>query len=185
MSEQFFKRYRMELDFRVTEVGRARLPEGFVWHAWNPRLVQFHAMVKYECFRGEMDLELFPTLRSRTGCEELMRAICAHPRFLPKATWLIEYEGSDSLVPIGVGTIQGLTQDSRCGAIQNVGVLSEFRNRGLGRALVVKALRGFRSAGMERVVLDVTAHNSSAVELYRSIGFQVISTSYRPVYSPL
>ena len=67
------------------------------------------------------------------------------------------------------------------GSIQNIGVVPEHRGLGLGRALVVKSLQGFALAGIERVVLEVTANNLTAVELYRSLGFRVVRTMYRVV----
>ena len=50
---------------------------------------------------------------------------------------------------------------------------------GLGRALVMKSLEGFFSARVMRVVLEVTASNVTAVELYRSLGFRITRTMYR------
>jgi ribosomal protein S18 acetylase RimI-like enzyme len=52
---------------------------------------------------------------------------------------------------------------------------------GLGRALVLKSLHGFRRAGMQRVYLEVTAENTPAVELYRSIGFRLKRTMFKSV----
>jgi ribosomal protein S18 acetylase RimI-like enzyme len=52
---------------------------------------------------------------------------------------------------------------------------------GLGRALVLKAIEGFRAAGLSRVYLEVTGHNAPAVELYRSVGFHVARTMYKVV----
>jgi hypothetical protein len=62
-----------------------------------------------------------------------------------------------------------------------VGVVPEHRKLGLGRALVLKALIGFRNARQTRAYLDVTARNTNAVNLYRDIGFQLARTSYKAV----
>jgi len=72
-------------------------------------------------------------------------------------------------------------QPGRWGAIQNVGVVPEYRGRGLGRALVLQCLAGFQAAGVPRVYLEVTACNLPAVQLYRSIGFCLARTTYRAV----
>ena len=82
-------------------------------------------------------------------------------------------------------TIQGLYQVGQTGSIQNVGVIPARRGLGLGRALVLRALWGFREAGLTRVSLEVTAQNTPAVNLYRSIGFRLSKTSYRAVSSPI
>ena len=77
--------------------------------------------------------------------------------FLPGATWLISClrPESDELVTY-CGTIQGLAQPGDFGAVQNVGVVPEHRRLGLGRALVQKALIGFRDAQLSRAYLEVT-----------------------------
>lgn len=169
----------MELDFRRNTLERAMLPDGFFWRAWDPQSLRVHAAVKCAAFHGELDSQLFASLSTYGGCEELMRSIAAHPGFLPQATWLIELEGSSHSGPLPCGTIQGVAVNHTVGSIQNVGVLPDFRGLGLGRALVLKALAGFRRDGLLRVSLDVTAENRPAAELYQSIGFRITSTSYR------
>jgi ribosomal protein S18 acetylase RimI-like enzyme len=47
--------------------------------------------------------------------------------------------------------------------------------------LVLQSLHGFRQSGMQRVTLEVTADNRPAVALYRSIGFRLTRTLYRPM----
>ncbi len=67
------------------------------------------------------------------------------------------------------------------GAIQNVGVVPEYRGRGLGQALLRQALEGFYQAGLRRAYLEVTAENAPAVQLYRSVGFRRIKVLYKAV----
>jgi ribosomal protein S18 acetylase RimI-like enzyme len=67
------------------------------------------------------------------------------------------------------------------GAIQNLGVMTAHRGRGLGKALLVAALHGFRRCGLGRGILEVTAQNESAVRLYRSLGFRCRKTVYKAV----
>jgi ribosomal protein S18 acetylase RimI-like enzyme len=104
-----------------------------------------------------------------------MREIRRKPGFLPAATWLI-------LAPAGyVGTVQGVADRGPIGAIQNLGVVPAYRGLGLGRALVRRALDGFRRNGLRRAYLEVTAENSAAVRLYREIGFRRAKTLYKAV----
>ena len=63
--------------------------------------------------------------------------------------------------------------------MQNVGVVPGWRGLGLGRALVMRALHGFRTAGMRAVYLEVTAANGHAVDLYRDLGFRCTRTVYK------
>jgi ribosomal protein S18 acetylase RimI-like enzyme len=170
-----FKRFRMEADLRAEP---AALPDGFVWEPWRDSLLHAHAEVKAACFQDETDSLIFPCLASLDGCRDLMRAIRERPGFCPHATWLVTADG------IAVATIQGVIDSNGIGGIQNVGVVSECRGRGLGRALVMQAFTGFIACGVRRAYLEVTASNRAAMRLYRSLGFRCTKTVYRSVPAP-
>ncbi len=173
----YFKRYRMELDLR-RDLAPAALPPGFHWLPWDDSLLDVHAEVKYLSFRDDLDSKVFPSLGHLAGCRDLMRAIRFRDGFCPGATWLVA--GPDGCA----GTVQGLCDQSRMGAIQNLGVVPGYRGLGLGAALLLKALYGFRAAGIGRAYLEVTAQNDHAVRLYRRYGFRCYRTIYKPVEVP-
>ena len=62
-----------------------------------------------------------------------------------------------------------------------MGITPEYRNRGLGTALLYQSLEGFRRAGVARVYLEVTAENTGAMRLYRRLGFVTVKTVYKAV----
>lgn len=174
MSVRYFKRYKMEIDLRNT-TGLPVLPPDYSWVPWDESLLSTHANVKFHSFAGEIDATVFPSLSDARGCFHLMNEIAHKRGFLPWATWLIT-------CPSGpVGTIQGICERPGQGAIQNLGVLPSHRGQGLGTALMLKSLEGFRRSGMGRVVLEVTAVNDAAVQLYRHLGFRCRKTLYRAV----
>jgi GNAT superfamily N-acetyltransferase len=175
---KYFKRHRMELPLLQLPV-TPELPPGYRWVAWDDSLLAMHAEVKFQSFHQHEDALVFPSLGTRTGCQELMSAIRYRDSFCPQATWLIG--GPDGYV----GTIQGLLDDNGYGGIQNLGVIPESRGQGLGRALLVKALIGFATVRVPRAFLEVTATNAAAVRLYRSVGFRAYKTLYRGVELPL
>lgn len=181
MEMMYFRRFRMEIDLSAIPVSEPALPAGFRWTAWNESLLDRHALVKYESFRSEIDSRVFSCLGDTVGCQHLMHEITKQTTFLPEATWLITLESHEAFGPIDCGTIQGLAQTRALGAVQNVGVSPEYRGLGLGRSLVLKALQGFSRAGLRRVYLEVTAENTPAVELYRSMGFRLTRTMYKAV----
>lgn len=174
----YFKRFRMEIDLTVVPLPPPVLPEGYDWAEWNEADLERHALTKHRSFRDEVDSEVFPSLGEYFGCVRLMQEISQQENFLGPATWLIQYRGTGG-APEDCGTIQGLGPTALGGSIQNVGVVPGHRGLGLGRALVLKSLEGFALAGRQRIVLEVTARNRPAVDLYRSIGFQPIRTMYR------
>jgi GNAT superfamily N-acetyltransferase len=174
MAITYYKRFRMEIDLDGW-VAPPELPAPFAWVAWDEPLIDRHAEVKYLSFRDEIDAYVFPCLGDRYGCQRLMREIRRKPGFLPDATWLITCrEGY-------VGTVQGVMDRGPIGAVQNLGVVPAYRGRGLGMALIRQALGGFQRAGLRRAYLEVTAENSSAVRLYRAVGFRRAKTLYKAV----
>jgi ribosomal protein S18 acetylase RimI-like enzyme len=169
----YYKRYQMQADLLGPLAAVPPLPEGYAFAGWEERLLEAHAEVKYHCFRGEIDGIIFPNLSSQTGCLRLMREICGKPGFLPGATWLI-YCGSEPC-----GTVQGVSDRHGGGMIQNLGLVPTHRGKGAGTALLLQALHGFRRAGMQRAILEVTAQNEGAIRLYRRLGFRFRKTLYK------
>jgi ribosomal protein S18 acetylase RimI-like enzyme len=55
--------------------------------------------------------------------------------------------------------------------ILGMGVLPGYRGRGLGRQLAAETIRAARTAGIERIELDVLASNTAAIALYEKLGF--------------
>ncbi|MDO4587903.1 MAG: N-acetyltransferase [Planctomycetia bacterium] len=184
MKIQYVKRYEMVLDLMRTYLGRPTLPESFFWVPWNSALTATHAYVKFVSFRNELDAVIFPTFTSYESCLRLMGSIASKNGFIPQATWMIANRLKDQNSIRYCSTIQGILQKGKLGAIQNVAVIPDCRKMGLGKALVLKSLFGFKSVGCEEVSLEVTADNFPAVHLYREIGFKIIRTLYKETFIP-
>lgn len=178
MGLTYFKRFRMEFDLVRQTIPNAPLPAGFELVPYSAELVGEHAATKYESFRHEMDVNVFPCLGRRDGCLRLMREITSRSNFVPGATWLCRHREHNSNRTIGVGTIQGLSIDG-WGAIQNLGISPAFRSRGLGSSLLHHAAMGFKKAGLKRMHLEVTTDNTAAIRLYERIGFQKTEVVYK------
>jgi GNAT superfamily N-acetyltransferase len=172
MAITYFKRFRMEIDLGDW-LAEPQLPAGYRWLRWDESLIGVHADTQYRSFTSELDSQVFPCLGDRYGCLRLLREIRRKPGFLPEATWLIGHGD------VMCATIQGVIEPGPIGSIQNVGVVPEHRGIGLGRALVRQAIRAFYVSGVPRAVLEVTAENSGAINLYRSIGFRKARTLYK------
>jgi len=55
--------------------------------------------------------------------------------------------------------------------VLGMGVKTEYRGRGIGRALIQATLEGARAAGITRIELTVREDNERAISLYRKHGF--------------
>lgn len=176
-----FKRLHMELHLRRVSLPEPLLPEGYAWSAWHPILAGAHAQVKFESFHNELDADVFESLADLPGCQQLIKDISHHQGFVAASTWLIRFTGNARMSAAPCATIQGLKKSYWVGSIQNVGVSPGHRGQGLGRALVLKCLAGFRDLGVRKVRLEVTAANGPAVGLYESLGFCTKRVTYRSV----
>ncbi len=181
MGLTYFKRYRMEIDLVGRCFDPGPIPAGYRLVPWDESMLENHAETKYLSFRSEIDANVFPCLGELAGCYRLMHEIRHKEGFLPGATWLAAAESSSAGDPEFCGTIQGIRDPSRLGAIQNLGVTPEHRGAGLGRCLMLKALEGFQQAGLTRAFLEVTAQNAGAIGLYQRIGFARSRTVYKAV----
>ena len=173
----YFKRYRMEIDLAGRDLCLPALPSGYRLLGWNSSLLEVHAQVKYLSFRDEIDANVFPCFTELEGCRRLMKEIAQKPGFLPETTWLAVYANGEQ--PEYCGTIQGVRDRTGMGAVQNVGILPRHRGRGLGTAILFRALDGFRSAGIHRIHLEVTADNQGAIRLYHRLGFNTVKTVFK------
>jgi ribosomal protein S18 acetylase RimI-like enzyme len=63
--------------------------------------------------------------------------------------------------------VEGFRHVGRLG----MGLLPDYRGRGVGAQLALETIRSARSTGIERVELEVFASNERAVALYRRLGF--------------
>ncbi len=169
-----FKRYRMKYELE-DPIWDFTLPIGYRWVPWHSEHCHLHASVKHRSFQNEVDANVFPCFSSLSSCRRLMNEISRRDGFLPQATWLVaKCEADDCLEETNTcGTVQGVKADFGLGSIQNLGVTAEHRGKGIGRALLGKALEGFREAGMKEVILEVTCDNFGAVRLYQRLGWKV------------
>lgn len=71
-----------------------------------------------------------------------------------------------------------LEVENRVGQIEPMGCHPQFRRRGLGRAVVLEALHRLQQRGAETVVVATTIHNTAAIALYESCGFQAAVIDY-------
>jgi len=175
----FFNRYRMEIDLHHWDRSDFGVPGGYVLLPWNHSLLEFHAQVKYRSFCSEIDANVFPCLGDLAGCRRLMRQITRKGGFLERATWLAVTDTQDIRRRDYCGTIQGIRDQTGLGAVQNLGIVPEYRDQGLGSSLLLRALHGFRESGLDRVYLEVTAENEAAIRLYERQGFRTVKTVFK------
>ncbi len=179
MGLTYFKRYKMEIRLDPNMPCEMQLPSNYDFVPWSENILAEHARVKWESFREEMDAHVFPCLAEREGCYRLMKDIADRSSFAPEATWLVRHTLPGGVEKRPCGTVQGMLVAPREGAIQNLGVHPEYRDLGIGQALLFRALGGFISIGCSHVQLEVTVQNTAAIRLYDRLGFRRTETLFK------
>ena len=175
------QRLKMRYDFSEIKPAEPELPNSFEWVPWKKGLTEELGRVLWLGFRHDLDGLIFPTFRNSDACRRLAFQLANQSGFLPCATWLIRYRTLQESSFCGM--IQsGSSITGESGRIHNITVLPFYRHRGLGRALVLKALLGFQKAGCSRVTLEGTAKNISAINIYRGAGFYVNGIKFITIF---
>lgn len=92
--------------------------------------------------------------------------VAAHP----EGIFVYESEGA----VIGYVTARP-NRDTRIGWIPNLSVLPGHRGRGIGKALIGKAIDYLRQEGMRFVRIETIEQNETACALYPRLGFQEVA----------
>lgn len=95
----------------------------------------------------------------------------------PWAKLWVAREGSESSPPLGYLLVWLVADEVH---VLSVATALSMRRRGLGRALMNRALDVARERGSELILLEVRRSNRAAIGLYRSLGFRAtaIRTGY-------
>lgn len=88
---------------------------------------------------------------------------------LNKVTYMVELQGTI------VGKISVAYEKNNYAYISGVGILPQYRGNGYGRGALVEALRLIKEKSVEVVELDVECKNDTALQLYKSCGFEEVS----------
>ena len=137
------------------------LPDGIVLAAWAPSLAEQFFVAYQASFRERPG---FPGW----SAQQWIEWVAEDDTFLPELS-LLALQGEQ---PVGfiVCAEEWIVQ---------VGVRPEQRGRGLGAGLVAEALRRFRAAGTDHVLLDVNMNNPGAERVYARLGFVVLGRRAR------
>ncbi|MGK2852069.1 MAG: GNAT family N-acetyltransferase [Candidatus Limnocylindrales bacterium] len=126
-------------------------------------------------------VEAFADERDETeATEEEWDAFLTDPRQDP-SLWIIAFDGDEV-----AGGVRGLINPDENahhgrdrGLLEAVFTRRPWRRRGLGRALIARALVRLRDHGMTSAYLGVDGLNpNQAMDLYGSLGFEIVSTTY-------
>jgi RimJ/RimL family protein N-acetyltransferase len=96
------------------------------------------------------------------------------PVDIEQRTVLFARSAAESIVAVAGGQVVGMIHvDVSRHGFGELGMLvaSDWRGRGIGSALVQAAIDWARSQRLHKLCLEVFAHNTAAIALYRKFGF--------------
>ena len=88
----------------------------------------------------------------------------------PGGIFVYEVEGET----VGYVTARS-DRETKVGRIPNLSVLPDYQRRGIGRALIEKAIDYLRTAGMEFVRIETLEQNEMGRALYPRLGFREVA----------
>jgi ribosomal protein S18 acetylase RimI-like enzyme len=149
------------------DIAAGELPPGFGLLPWSAASAPLFYRVYADAFRTRPG---FPGWTE----EVWRRAFAGDDGFRPDLSILL-CEDSE---PVGYAL---LAVEEGVGWVSQMGIRPAWRRRGLGQALLTRALHGLRAAGLPEAHLDVNVNNPEARALYGKLGFVLYrrQTSFR------
>jgi GNAT superfamily N-acetyltransferase len=148
---------------------------GLVPAVWERRHDHESAQLIYQTYRGHVDATINDQYASAPGAARLIENImelhgCGEP--IPRASLVALHTPTQRLT--GLIALTAVTR--RTAHIPQIAVVPAFQCRGLGSALLQRALRSAREQNFDEVSLTVTDLNQGAVQFYERLGFETFRT---------
>jgi GNAT superfamily N-acetyltransferase len=146
------------------DIPEVLIPQGLHWISYNP---DYHDLFKKIILQTYHDSHDCPELEHLRDIEDVLRGHKAGGAFDPRWWKLLmvnnEPAGVLLMIPLRSRDIMELTY---------MGLRPEYRKQGLGKHLLIEAIRSNRLCGTKCLTLAVDSRNENASQLYRSFGFQ-------------
>lgn len=96
----------------------------------------------------------------------------------PLALWLVALDGDTVAGYVGSQSVMGEAD------MMNLAVHSDYRRRGIGKALVLELIAALKNRGVSSLALEVRASNTPARMLYEAVGFRQVGRRPRYYQNP-
>jgi ribosomal protein S18 acetylase RimI-like enzyme len=157
--ELVFQEYVME--HSLTDIPKIETPFPLIFKSWSPSLKEPFYEVYEASFKDRPGFPGWPR-------EKWVEWISSGSDFLPERSYIATINDR------AVGFIAADQETDTIGYIIQVGVIPEWRGKGIAAVLTCKCLEDLRQDGMKSVVLHVNQNNPGAIKLYERIGFKTV-----------
>ena len=157
-----------QLEHRLTDLP-AETPTALRYECYRPSLLPLFAATLERTYDGTLDC---PELNGKRTIDEIIAGHRGQGTFHPEFWWLA-YDGA---TPVGVVILVEMP-DGSTWELAYLGIVPEYRRRGLGRAMTLRAMRALSAQPATRLSLAVDERNLAALRLYQSLGFVELECS--------
>lgn len=147
------------------------------WKSWN--LTEASELMQSAHVSG-IDARMNELYRSSEGCRSLLTSVLRHRgcgAAILDASTVARDPGTDRAAGFAVVTETSV----RKAHLAQLAVAPEFQGRGLGRLLLTRSVERLSEMGYDGLSLMVSRDNHRALDLYRSMGFELVIAF--PVFS--
>lgn len=178
---------------------RSRVREDFDFKVLSYNYIMVHREKGVLVLEAPSEFDLEEFLLSEATEEHLGKLMTAinesflnsdAPYFLPVSLEFLHKwkDATQSVVRIALGRIHGTVVGEciseieeefneihgvKTGWIESLGVLKEYRRKGVGKALLVEGMRWLQDKGMDTIYIGVDAQNPTALNMYKSVSFEM------------
>ncbi len=166
---QSYTRYFMELELESFVAGNSLT--GATVIPWESAHLSRAAAVILESYRDQTDSLICSDYATLSGCESYLQSLVQNPgcgTLLPEGSFVTVGDDGEACGFVLVSRIS-----ATAGMIPQISIHPRYQGRGLGMALMERALQRFRVGGFRTVGLTVTKKNCRALDWYQRLGFKV------------
>jgi ribosomal protein S18 acetylase RimI-like enzyme len=151
---------------RAVTAAEARAPEpkGIVWKRWTAWRRRKFARTIERTYEGSLDCPAMAGLRTAQDALATHRATGV----FRAGAWHLALEGGEAVGVVLASEVEGR------GDLVYLGVVPEARGHGVGRALLVQAIRDTARMGLPALTVAVDTENGPAWRLYARAGFKEV-----------
>jgi GNAT superfamily N-acetyltransferase len=159
-------RHKMEFIGQDLRSGIKR-PSGIVFRKYNRDMDGRIVKLDEKAYLDHPDEIILKILTDIGGCSPSIRIVHTDPSIFESRLSYFAFSGNDL-----AGAIYCTKKGQELG-IANIATDPDYRGRGIGRALVLKVLRGMKVHGYGKCTLTVSEGNHPARNLYKKFGFKL------------
>ncbi|QSO53584.1 GNAT family N-acetyltransferase [Alicyclobacillus curvatus] len=167
------KGYQLVFQEYVMEHNLETVPElvtsqPFVFRSWSTELEgEFYALY-YQCFKERPG---FP----QWSMDEWIDRVSSDTNFRPDLSYIVSLDNKNMGFITADNDAEDPEFDTHAYIIQ-IGVMPEWRRKGIASILTTKYLAACRGEGKKGVILHVNRNNPGAIKLYEGLGFKTVRT---------